>query len=119
MNIFGKWKKYNKTKKIKDLLIEKDYIFYKKLQKIFKQSLSLNNYNSYNSLYNIFSASNLEAEQKELLLDALKACYNYGTDIGFEISPRNIYIDNNRLILGDCFFIKSQLIEIRQSKLSK
>ena len=121
---FWKMKKYNKTKKIKDLLIETDFIFYKKLQKIYKENLSIflnkkDLNDSYNVLYKLFSESSLTEDQKELMVDALSACSNYGSDVGFEISPRNIYIDNNRLILGDCFFIKSQLIEIRQSKLSK
>lgn len=123
---YWKMKKYKKTKRIKGLLIEDDYIFYKKLRKICQENLSIylnkkdcNNINPYNELYNLFSNSDLENYQKELMLDALSACSNYGADIGFEISPRNIYIDNNRLILGDCFFIKSQLIEIRKSQLNK
>lgn len=36
---FWKMKKYNKTRKIKDLLIESNYIFYKKLVSLFKKSI--------------------------------------------------------------------------------
>ena len=51
------------------------------------------------------------------MIDALRACSNYGSDVGFEISPRNIFIDNGNLILADCFFIISQAEEIRKNKI--
>ena len=53
-------------------------------------------------------------EAKEDLLEAYSACTNYGSDVGWEISPRNVAATaEGRLILLDCFYIKSQ---IRRSK---
>lgn len=47
---------------------------------------------------------------KRALIGALEALTNYGSDICFEISPRNITrTATGRLILLDCFFIHSQL----------
>ena len=57
---FWKMKKYNKTKKIKDVLNEKDYIFYQELRKIFKtKPIIKNKYDSFNVLYKLFSESSL------------------------------------------------------------
>lgn len=55
-------------------------------------------------------------ENKELsatLIKAIEACGNYGTDVGFEISPRNVAVDNGKLILLDVFFSISTLRKIR------
>jgi len=47
------------------------------------------------------------------LIEAMDACCNYGSDINFEISPRNIAVKNGKLILLDCFFSVSALNEKR------
>ena len=112
---YWKMKKYNKTKKIKGLLNDHDYKFYTELRKIFKNKpIIKNKYDSFSVLYKLFSESSLTDDQKELMLNALTACSNYGSDVDFEISPRNIFIDSGRLILADCFFIISQAEEIRK-----
>ncbi len=43
------------------------------------------------------------------LADAAQACSNYGSDVRFEISKRNVAIHEGKLILLDCFFISSQI----------
>jgi hypothetical protein len=48
--------------------------------------------------------------------DAVEACANYGSDVMFEISPRNVAVHNGNLILLDCFFIKSKLREVRDKR---
>ena len=112
---YWKMKKYNKTKKIKGLLNDHDYKFYTELRKIVKNKpIIKNKYDNYIVLYELFSESSLTEDQKELMLNALTACSNYGSDVDFEISPRNIFIDSGRLILADCFFIISQAEEIRK-----
>ena len=112
---YWKMKKYNKTKKIKGLLNDDDYKFYQELRKIVKNKpIIKNKYDNYIVLYELFSESSLTEDQKELMLNALTACSNYGSDVDFEISPRNIFIDSGRLILADCFFIISQAEEIRK-----
>ena len=116
-NYYWKMKKYNKTKKIKGLLNDDDYKFYQELRKIFKNKpIIKNKYDNYIVLYELFSESSLTDDQKELMLNALSACSNYGSDVGFEISPRNIFIDDGNLILADCFYIISQAEEIRRKK---
>lgn len=52
------------------------------------------------------------------IIEALEACMNYGEDIAFEISPRNIRISDGKLILMDCFYQVSALRAVRQWKLS-
>lgn len=50
------------------------------------------------------------------LLEAIYGLSNYGTDIVFEISPRNIAATKHcDLVLRDCFFFESQLRESRGS----
>ena len=53
-------------------------------------------------------------ELRETMIEALEACQNYGDDICFEISKRNIAIENGKLILLDCFFQQSTLKKVYQ-----
>ena len=46
---------------------------------------------------------------REALLEAVDGLGNYGCDVRFEISPRNVAVYRGRLVLLDCFFLKSQL----------
>jgi len=62
-----------------------------------------------------FSEANGEyAEEFQAIAEAVDACGNYGTDIGFEISPRNVAVKDGQLILLDCFFIMSALKAARK-----
>lgn len=54
--------------------------------------------------------------EREALRDALDACSNYGSDIAFEISPRNVATQGNKIVLLDCFFVLSKLDELRSDK---
>ena len=56
------------------------------------------------------------AAEREEIKEALDACGNYGTDILFEISPRNIAVQDGRLILLDCFYSWSTLKKTRSNK---
>ena len=54
---------------------------------------------------------------REAMLSALQACSNYGQDIGFEVSPRNVAVSKTgNLILLDLFFMKSALNKARENK---
>lgn len=46
--------------------------------------------------------------KREQMKEALDAMGNYGEDVCFEISPRNVTAHNGRLVLLDCFFMLSQ-----------
>jgi len=61
--------------------------------------------NNYFDLYKWFDSNLIGWDEKEVILEALDACSNYGTDIGFEISPRNISVtESGDLVMADCFF---------------
>lgn len=47
------------------------------------------------------------------LMEALDACANFGSDVTFEISPRNVRAVNGKLVLLDCFFLNSKLKEVK------
>lgn len=47
---------------------------------------------------------------RQILIEAVESLMNYGDDVCFEISPRNIATTKTgNLILLDCFFLHSQL----------
>ncbi len=48
-----------------------------------------------------------------LLIEACEALMNYGDDVCFEISPRNVRAENGKLIFLDVFFFSSQLAKAR------
>jgi len=115
---------------IKDDLFKMKY--YKKVSSL-KAALNLNQYEIYKELrslnvgyiknpYNLMDAWRAEFNKvsniamRKALNNALDGCGNYGTDIHFEISPRNVSTNNGNLILLDCFFIKSQADKIRTKK---
>lgn len=66
----------------------------------------------YSVIYKLFEQ--LPDELAEPLIHALDAVSNYGSDIGFEISPRNVTAHNGKLVLLDCFFILSALDQVRR-----
>jgi len=104
---------YPKTRSLKNTLKPEQYEIYKQLRKLMESNTYVyNKYDSYSLWYEKFS----ELENKELretMLEALDACNNYGSDVAFEISPRNVAVDNGNLVLLDCFFLKSMLNQIR------
>ena len=75
-------------------------------------SYTMNMYDSYQAVYNAFNQLDDE-ELKETMLEALDACTNCGSDVAFEISPRNVAVKDGKLILLDVFFMKSALNEVR------
>ena len=103
-------KKYNKVKSLKSALEPDQYQLYKELVNIFKSIPFIqNHYDSFNVIRELFDNSSLSNEIKGVMIEAIEACANYGSDVGFEISPRNVAVDNGKLILLDIFFIKSAL----------
>jgi hypothetical protein len=50
---------------------------------------------------------------RQSLMDAVDSLGNYGQDVNFEISPRNVAVDNGKLVLLDVFFLDSQAKSIR------
>ena len=49
----------------------------------------------------------------QIILEALDACSNYDQSVNFEISPRNVAVQDGQLVLLDCFYLQSTLDEVR------
>lgn len=91
-------------------LNEKSYKLYKALQLVYTDYKAI----CYHSIYKSLESNLAGFEELETMLEALDACSNCGSDLGFEISPRNISADNDgNLILADCFFHKPTLKQVR------
>ena len=105
---------YPKVKSLKNTLSPNQYAIYRELRGL-NIPLTQNPYDGYQELYNAFKTLK-NRRVREIMLYALDSCVNYGSDIGFEISPRNVAVKNKKLVLLDCFFIKSKLNEVRSKK---
>jgi len=108
-------KYYPKVTSLKGALDTKDYLMYKELRAL-SISYQRNPHDSYNAWKTSFSKLKTR-RLKEALLGALDAITNYGSDIGFEISPRNVAVNNGKLVLLDCFYLISALNKHRESDL--
>ena len=103
--------KFAKVKSPKSELTEKDYSIYLELRAL-KTGYVKNSHWANTEWHKQFDTIK-NKRVREALKDALDACCNYGSDINFEISPRNIAVKNGKLILLDCFFSISKLNEVR------
>lgn len=101
------------SKSLKKDLRPRQYRLFKALKELFDNNwFGKGSYHSYyNKWFDLFSSLPSEFKnEKEALIEALNACANYGDDVCFEISPRNIRVSKTgSLILMDCFFLKSEL----------
>ena len=107
-------KYYPKVTSLKNNLDSDQWLIYKQLRAL-EIPFDRNDYNRYDNLYKLFGTLE-NNELREIMQDALGACSNYGTKIGFEISPRNVACKNGKLILLDCFFMVDKLKEVRGNK---
>lgn len=89
-------------------LNENSYKLYKALQRVFGE-YCMNYFEIYKSLEKHLNGFT----ELEEILEALDACSNFGTELGFEISPRNISVDEEgNLIMADCFFHRPTLRKV-------
>jgi hypothetical protein len=106
---------YPKVRSLKDTLDREDYRLYRQLRELFLSFKAPSNkhflmdewHKAFDTLHDDF------AEARETLKEALDACSNYGSDVNFEISPRNVAVREGKLILLDCFYIQSQIEQVR------
>lgn len=107
-------KKYNKVVSLKNELRPKQYEIYKELRGL---SVPYNTkpYDYLNEWRKVFYTVK-NSKFRNALLEALDNLSNYGSDISFEISPRNVAVEKGNLILLDCFFLRSQLDKTRKQK---
>jgi hypothetical protein len=103
---------YPRVKSLKGSLEPEQYEIYKSLRALgtlYRQ----NKHELHSAWHELFDT--LEDEGlKEVMKEALDACGNYGSDISFEISPRNVAVKDGKLVLLDCFFSVSKLEEVRK-----
>lgn len=102
------------VKSLKESLLPAQYELYKELR-----SLSVGCVNNSNNLYfewrKQFETITNE-DVKEDLLQIMDCLADYGSDISFEISPRNVAVKDGKLVLLDCFFLKGHLQQVCISK---
>ena len=101
-----KMKYYKKVSSLKNELKPKQYAIYQELRKLTIGYVK-NSYNSLEEWIKQFKTVSNKTMSKALI-NAIEACANYGSDISFEISPRNVAVNNGNLILLDCFFVQSE-----------
>lgn len=111
------------TRGLKGHLDQDQWQLYQVLRDCFSRSPAvMNAYHLYHKWYEIFQTAYDRSETavvREGLMDvmlALDACANYGSDIQFEISPRNVRAVNGKLVLVDCFYSQSKFNEVRNKR---
>lgn len=105
---------YPKVSSLKNNLNPDQYKIYKDLRNLYNKHQW--NSNPYNSL-SLYYAEFEKLDNKELALlmqEAIEGCSNYGSDIAFEISPRNVAVKNGKLILLDVFYSISKLKQVQR-----
>ena len=100
-------KYYPKVVSLKKALKPKQYEIYRELR-----ALTVGyNYKDYDlsNLWRRQFATISNKRVREALISGIEGASNYGSDVSFEISPRNIAVDKGMLVLLDVFFIQSAL----------
>ena len=105
-----------RPKSLKQNLDKDQYVIYQTLRRVYNDKpYSLNKNDSCSSLYKLFETIE-DSSLSTIMCKALNACSNMGSDIDFEISPRNVSVKNGKLILLDVFYSISEMQKIRSSK---
>lgn len=104
-------KRYNKVRAPKQELESWDYNVYLECRKLMSMS-----YDDNYQFANCVKSLDLDEETKGALVEGFESCMNYTNNVGFEISPRNIAVDNGKLILLDVFFDKNRVLAIRSKQ---
>lgn len=103
---------YPRHRSLKKALKPEHYEFYKELVAIYNR-LAVRWGMQYDDIMEEFKKIKCRLKRRHMI-DALEACRNYGNDVVFEISPRNVAVsDTGGLVLLDCFFLRSKLKEVR------
>lgn len=108
---------YPKVKSLKAALKPAEWEFYRELRDNVWRSCNVFGNDQFKILVSlqalIKALPSKYARKKAALLGAVDALTNYGPDIRFEISPRNMAAHNGNLILLDCFFMTEKMKEVR------
>lgn len=108
---------FPKVKSLKQSLKPKEYELYNTLRGLnVPLGIHIKDCDYYSLWRKEFETKIKDKRVREDLLHIVDSLCNYGTDLRFEISPRNVAVKNGKLVLLDCFFFTSQLNEIRAKK---
>ena len=102
---------YERVKSLKDSLTPAHYEIYKDLRSL-KIDMPKNTYD----LMDCWRAEFKKVKNKkyrDALLNMTDNLANYGSQLKFEISPRNVAVKNGKLILLDVFFFHDQMLAQR------
>lgn len=106
---------YPRVPSLKKALKADQWGIYKALRDVFNGAMTpVNKADLYSYWYRRFGE--LPEELAEVMREALDACANFGSEIGFEISPRNVAVKDGNLVLLDVFFNVDKLNEVRGRK---
>ena len=87
---------YPPNRALKRELLKEEYELYRQLRKLMQDAvLPANAYDLYSYWYSVFETL-APTEVREALLEALDACSNCGSDVQFEISPRNVRVKDGK-----------------------
>ena len=101
-------KYYPKVSSLKNTLVPLHYEYYKLLREVQNTFGMMSPYDGYSVLCKSFSK--LPKYLKDNLQEAIDGLVNYGSDIKFEISPRNVAVTKTgKLILLDCFCLVTKI----------
>lgn len=107
-------KLYTKVRSLKEELSARHYAIYQDLRSI-TIPVTMRGCDQSDACREAFSKVK-NKKYREALLEMIDELANYGTDVMFEISPRNVAVEKGKLILLDVFFLRSELQEIRDLK---
>ena len=98
-------KKFKQVRSLRSSLNAHHYTMYKQLREFSYNLRAIRSkYESHDILHDAINDSPLMPKLKRLLAESLDALANYGDGMMFEVSPRNVAVDNGKLILLDCWF---------------
>lgn len=107
---------YPKVRSLKAALTAEQYAVYNSLRAVFNEhGIRCKDYFDW---YKVFEQEatdefGVPGDVVQIILEALDACSNYGQSVNFEISPRNVAVQDGQLVLLDCFYLQSTLDEVR------
>jgi hypothetical protein len=105
-----KMKYYPRNSSLKKSLKAEHYELYKHLRKVFFSLFFAQDFHLTKFVDKVNEIlPDTFTNEKQAIIEYVDGLNNYGEDMRFEISPRNVAVDNGNLILLDCFFKKSLL----------
>ena len=107
---------YPRVRSLKSALAPAQWAIYKSLRNIWNEHCR--KCRDYYDWYMVFEREaadeyGVPEHVVQIILEALDACLNYDSSVNFEISPRNVAVQDGQLVLLDCFYLQSTLDEVQ------